>query len=143
MNPGLLLEQGCQRVWRPGLSSARDVRLDLYWLLGLGLLLMGVGIGLRDPWPADEPRFALVAQDMLRSGQWLIPMIGGDTYADKPPLFFWMIATLLGLFEIKSGTYDARMDLLEHPPEDGTVTQAATPRQAKPDSAPDAARARG
>lgn len=97
MNPGLLLEQGCQRVWRPGLSSARDVRLDLYWLLGLGLLLMGVGIGLRDPWPADEPRFALVAQDMLRSGQWLIPMIGGDTYADKPPLFFWMIATLLAL----------------------------------------------
>ena len=54
-----------------------------------------------------------------------------------------IFATLLGLFEIKSGTYDARMDLLEHPPEDGTVTQAATPRQAKPDSAPDAARARG
>jgi 4-amino-4-deoxy-L-arabinose transferase-like glycosyltransferase len=97
MSFGMLLAQGCQRIWRPGRDAARDVRVDLYWLLGLGLLLMGVGIGLRDPWPADEPRFALVAQDMVRSGQWLIPMIGGDTYADKPPLFFWMIASVYAL----------------------------------------------
>ncbi|HSD68479.1 MAG TPA: glycosyltransferase family 39 protein, partial [Woeseiaceae bacterium] len=97
MSFGSLLELGCQRIWRPGRVSAHDVRLDLYWLLGLGLLLMGVGIGLRDPWPADEPRFALVAQDMVRSGQWLIPMIGGDSYADKPPLFFWMIASVYAL----------------------------------------------
>lgn len=93
----MILEQGCQRIWRPGKDSSRDERLDLYILLGLGLLLMGAGIGLRDPWPADEPRFALVAQDMVRSGQWLIPMIGGDTYADKPPLFFWMIASVFAL----------------------------------------------
>ncbi len=97
MNFGMLLERGCQRIWRPGQDSARDVRLDLCFLLGLGLLLMGVGIGLRDPWPADEPRFALVAQDMVRSGRWLIPMIGGDSYADKPPLFFWMIASVYAL----------------------------------------------
>jgi 4-amino-4-deoxy-L-arabinose transferase-like glycosyltransferase len=91
------LIRGCERLWRPGQCSRRDVRLDLYLLLGLGLLLMGVGIGLRDPWPADEPRFALVAQDMVRSGEWLIPMIGGDTYADKPPLFFWTIASAFAL----------------------------------------------
>lgn len=93
----MFLQQGCQQIWRPGRDSRRDIRLDLCFLLGLGLLLMGVGIGLRDPWPADEPRFALVAQDMVRSGQWLIPMIGGDTYADKPPLFFWMIAGVYAL----------------------------------------------
>jgi 4-amino-4-deoxy-L-arabinose transferase-like glycosyltransferase len=97
MSFSMLLEQGCQRIWRQGRDSGRDIRLDLCFLLGLGLLLMGVGIGLRDPWPADEPRFALVAQDMVRSGQWLIPMIGGDTYADKPPLFFWMIASVYAL----------------------------------------------
>ena len=85
------LERTCLRIWRPGRTSLHDTRLDLCWLLGLGVLLMGVGIGLRDPWPADEPRFALVARDMVLSGQWLIPMIGGDIYADKPPLFFWMI----------------------------------------------------
>jgi 4-amino-4-deoxy-L-arabinose transferase-like glycosyltransferase len=29
---------------------------------------------------------------MLRSGDWLFPRIGGDLYADKPPLFFWLVA---------------------------------------------------
>lgn len=80
------------RLLRPGRESGRDVALDVFWLLGLGLVLIGTGLGLRDPWPADEPRFALVAQDMLRSGDWLFPRIGGDLYADKPPLFFWLIA---------------------------------------------------
>jgi len=80
------------RLLRPGRTSSRDVAVDVLWLLGLGLVLMGAGIGLRDPWPADEPRFAVIAQDMLRSSDWLIPRVGGDTYADKPPFFFWLMA---------------------------------------------------
>ena len=55
------------RWLRPGANSPRDVTVDLLWLVGLASLLMATGLGLRDPWPADEPRFALVAQDMLRS----------------------------------------------------------------------------
>jgi 4-amino-4-deoxy-L-arabinose transferase-like glycosyltransferase len=69
--------------------------VDVLWLLALALLLIGTGIGLRDPWPADEPRFALVARDMVATGDWLLPRVGGQPYADKPPLFFWLIA--LGL----------------------------------------------
>ena len=72
--------------------DAADIRRDLFWLLGLGLLLIATGIGLRDPWPADEPRFALVARDMAATGDWLLPRIGGEVYADKPPLYFWMMA---------------------------------------------------
>jgi 4-amino-4-deoxy-L-arabinose transferase-like glycosyltransferase len=97
MSISTLLDAAALRIWRPGLRSDHDVRLDLYWLIGLGLLLMGIGIGLRDPWPADEPRFALVARDMVLTHQWLIPMIGGDTYADKPPLFFWLMASVYAL----------------------------------------------
>jgi 4-amino-4-deoxy-L-arabinose transferase-like glycosyltransferase len=85
------------RMLRPGRASGRDVTLDVLWLLGLGLLLMATGLGFRDPWPPDEPRFALVAQDMLRSGDWLIPRVGGDLYADKPPVFFWLIAVATSL----------------------------------------------
>jgi 4-amino-4-deoxy-L-arabinose transferase-like glycosyltransferase len=73
----------------------RGVRSDCLWLLGLGLLLIATGIGLRDPWPADEPRFALIARDMVLTGEWLLPHVGGVIYSDKPPLFFWLIA--LGL----------------------------------------------
>ncbi len=53
---------------------------------------MATGLGLRDPWPADEPRFALVARDMVQSGDWLFPRVGGDLYPDKPPLYFWLLA---------------------------------------------------
>ncbi|HEX4970415.1 MAG TPA: hypothetical protein VFV69_05120, partial [Steroidobacteraceae bacterium] len=65
---------------------------DLLWLFGLALLLIATGIGLRDPWPPDEPRFALVARDMVATGDWLLPRVGGQPYADKPPLFFWLVA---------------------------------------------------
>jgi 4-amino-4-deoxy-L-arabinose transferase-like glycosyltransferase len=65
---------------------------DLAWLLGFALLVLGAGIGLRDPWPADEPRFALIARDMVHGASWLVPHIGGDLYQDKPPVFFWAIA---------------------------------------------------
>ncbi|MBK7904540.1 MAG: hypothetical protein IPJ97_17655 [Proteobacteria bacterium] len=52
-----------ERLLRPGRTSSRDTLLDVCFLVGFALLLMATGLGLRDPWPADEPRFALVAQD--------------------------------------------------------------------------------
>ncbi len=65
---------------------------DLLLITGLGLLVIGAGLGLRNPWPADEPVFALIARDMLASGNWLIPMVGGDYFQDKPPLLNWLQA---------------------------------------------------
>ena len=65
----------------------------LFWLSAL--LILGAGLGLRDPWPADEPRFALVAKQMVESGDWLFPHRGAELYSDKPPLFMWLQATLL------------------------------------------------
>lgn len=86
-----------ERFLRPGRTSRRDTVVDLAWLAAIGLVLMGAGLGLRDPWPADEPRFALVAQDMLRSGDWLFPRVGGDLYADKPPVFFGLMAASMAV----------------------------------------------
>lgn len=64
-------------------------RRGLVGLFLLALLVIGAGIGLRDPWPADEPRFALVAKQMVEQGQWLYPHRGDELYSDKPPLFMW------------------------------------------------------
>lgn len=82
-------------------------RQELWLLFGIALVVLGAGLGLRDPWPADEPRFALVAKQMIESGNWLIPHRGSELYSDKPPLFMaaqaffytltgsWRIAFLL------------------------------------------------
>lgn len=76
---------------------SRSTAIDLLWIaLWFGLLILA-GYGLRDPWPADEPRFASIARDMVATGEWLIPRAGGDLYQDKPPLHFWMIAAAYSL----------------------------------------------
>ena len=64
-----------------------------FWLLAFtALLVLGAGLGLRDPWPADEPRFALVAKQMVESGNWLFPHRGVELYSDKPPMLMWLQA---------------------------------------------------
>ena len=85
------------RLLRPGRTDPRAVRVDLLWLVGLALLMIGAGLGLRDPWPADEPRFALIARDMVATGDWLVPRVAGDIYAQKPPLYFWLMAASMAL----------------------------------------------
>ena len=64
-----------------------------FWLfMLLALVLLGAGIGLRDPWPSDEPRFVLAAKQMVESGDWLFPHRGVELYSDKPPMLFWLQA---------------------------------------------------
>jgi 4-amino-4-deoxy-L-arabinose transferase-like glycosyltransferase len=84
-------------ILRPLDARREAVLADVAWLVGLVLLLVATGLGLRDPWPADEPRFALIARDMVATGNWLVPTIGGDLYGDKPPLYFWLIAAIYWL----------------------------------------------
>lgn len=66
--------------------------LPAWALLVLAAVVLLAGIGLRGPWPADEPRFAQIAREMVESGQWLFPMRGGEPYPDKPPVFVWLVA---------------------------------------------------
>ena len=84
----------------PPVGAARwrlDSRTAFGWILALAALTFMAGLGLRDPWPADEPRFAQVAREMVRSGNWLFPTRGGELYSDKPPVFMWAVAALYRL----------------------------------------------
>ena len=65
---------------------------QLVLLFLIGVVILTAGLGLRDPWPSDEPRYALVAKEMVESGSWLIPRVGGVLYPDKPPMFFWAVS---------------------------------------------------
>ena len=69
-------------------ASPQDRRR--FWLLMLiALVVIGAGIGMRDPWPSDEPRFTLAAKQMVEGGDWMFPHRGSELYADKPPVLMW------------------------------------------------------
>ncbi len=74
-----------------GIAGDTEVTVgqSLTIILLAAMLIIGSGLGLRDPWPPDEPRFALVAKEMVESGRWFFPTRGGELYPDKPPLFMW------------------------------------------------------
>ncbi|MFT3790347.1 MAG: glycosyltransferase family 39 protein [Rudaea sp.] len=78
-------------------ASDKSARREFWLFLLFALIVIGAGIGLRDPWPADEPRFALSARQMVESGDWLIPRRGHEIYADKPPAFMAMQAAAFEL----------------------------------------------
>ncbi len=64
---------------------------------GVLLYLTGLGaVGLLGP---DEPRYAAIARQMARSGDWITPRLWGEPWFEKPPLAYWMmgLAFRLGL----------------------------------------------
>ncbi|MFC0709686.1 ArnT family glycosyltransferase [Azorhizophilus paspali] len=79
------------------LSAAASQRAELGGLLLLALLLLGAGLGLRQPLNVDEERFLGVSLEMLQDGSWFIPHRAGEIYSDKPPLFMWAVALFIRL----------------------------------------------
>lgn len=72
-------------------------RTSLLFLLLLAAVMIGAGLGMRQPSNVDEERFLGVALEMLQRGDWLIPHRAAEIYPDKPPLFMWVIAALIRL----------------------------------------------
>lgn len=60
-----------------------------FWMAAVALLLAPAFF--LPPVPIDETRYLAVAWNMHLSGHWLVPMLDGLPYPDKPPLLFWLI----------------------------------------------------
>ena len=94
--------------WIPAYAGMTFTRLKQEfitsrWLLLLALVVLFSGFLQRGPWPADEPRFALVAQQMVASGDYWFPHRGIEIYPDKPPMLMWLQA---GFFRV-TGSWNA------------------------------------
>lgn len=61
-------------------------------------LWLAATAGLRRFTAPDEGRYAGVALEMLRSGDWLVPRIDGLPFFHKPPLFYWIGAASMSVF---------------------------------------------
>ncbi|MEE4689371.1 glycosyltransferase family 39 protein [Pseudomonas alliivorans] len=72
-------------------------RLEGWLLVVLAFLLIGAGLGMRQPQNVDEERFLGVALEMMQNGSWFVPHRAAEIYADKPPLFMWTVAFFIWL----------------------------------------------
>ena len=59
---------------------------------------LAFAIGLHPLTLPDEGRYVGVAWEMMRSGDWLVPMQNGLPFFHKPPLFYWLTAASLQVF---------------------------------------------
>jgi 4-amino-4-deoxy-L-arabinose transferase-like glycosyltransferase len=59
-------------------------------LLGLVLALLALRLGGVPLLGPDEPRYARVAVEMQRSGEWVTPTLQGEPWLEKPPLYYWL-----------------------------------------------------
>ena len=65
-------------------------------LLCLGWVLIGA-IG-HDPWKTDDATAFGIAWEMLRTGDFLVPALGGEPYATRPPLVYALAAVFGRVF---------------------------------------------
>ncbi len=63
----------------------------VFAVIAIGIFLFFFNLGARDLWEPDETRYAVVAREMKDSGDWIIPHFNRAVYAEKPPLFFWLV----------------------------------------------------
>jgi 4-amino-4-deoxy-L-arabinose transferase-like glycosyltransferase len=65
------------------------VRTDILLLAGFCAFLFFYGLGGFGLIGADEPRYAQVAREMLDRHDWVTPVLNGQPWLEKPPLYYW------------------------------------------------------
>ena len=65
---------------------------DLLIPLLLAAVLFLPLIGQRTIYITDEARYALLARNIVETGDWLVPRLGSEVHMEKSPLFIWIIA---------------------------------------------------
>jgi 4-amino-4-deoxy-L-arabinose transferase-like glycosyltransferase len=66
------------------------------WLALAGLLAISfLGVA-RDLWTPDEPREAEIAREMWLAPA-VVPRLNGERFIEKPPLYYWTVATAYSL----------------------------------------------
>jgi 4-amino-4-deoxy-L-arabinose transferase-like glycosyltransferase len=49
---------------------------------------------------ADEPRYAQVGREMLERHDWITPVLGGQPWLEKPPLYYWQAMMAYAIFGV-------------------------------------------
>jgi 4-amino-4-deoxy-L-arabinose transferase-like glycosyltransferase len=75
-------------------------RTDSLLLAGFCAFLFFYGLGQVGLIGADEPRYAQVAREMLERHDWITPVLGGQPWLEKPPLYYWQAMLAYAIFGV-------------------------------------------
>lgn len=71
----------------------------LFWLvIALGAVLAFAGLGRYALTDRDEGLYVTVMRNMVKSGDYTLPMVNGETFLHKPPALYWMGIASSALF---------------------------------------------
>jgi dolichol-phosphate mannosyltransferase len=94
------------RVMFAGPQDRNVVQRETAWA-GWGLLALVIAAALlfftKLSCPLQEPqeaRYAEIPREMLTAGNWLVPILNGQAYCDKPPLLYWLVMASYQLFGV-------------------------------------------
>jgi 4-amino-4-deoxy-L-arabinose transferase-like glycosyltransferase len=75
-------------------------RTDSLLLAGFCAFLFLYGLAQFGLIGADEPRYAQVAREMLERHDWITPVLGGQPWLEKPPLYYWQAMIAYRVFDV-------------------------------------------
>ena len=75
-------------------------RTDSLLLAGFCAFVFFYGLGQFGLIGADEPRYAQVAREMLERHDWITPVLGGQPWLEKPPLYYWQAIIAYRIFGV-------------------------------------------
>ncbi len=75
-------------------------RTDVLLLAGFCAFLFLYGLGQFGLIGADEPRYAQVAREMIERHDWVTPVLGGQPWLEKPPLYYWQAMLAYKMFGV-------------------------------------------
>ena len=79
-------------------------RVPLLILVAIWLLPGLLG---HDPWKADDAIGIGIAHQFANHGDWLVPRLAGEHYAEDGPLFYWLAAVFVKLLDWLLAQHDA------------------------------------
>jgi len=74
---------------QPFFESPLGWRSDLLKLAVAAGVLFFISLGARDLWNPNEPIYGRAVAEMEDRGDWLIPTVNGQVFAEKPILYYW------------------------------------------------------
>jgi len=80
-----------ERPTAPVPARLWDTWLDTLLLLAAASVLFALNVGAYPLWDPGEGRNAQAAREMAAEGRWLVPLLFGEPYYDKPAPFFALL----------------------------------------------------